>query len=232
MVSKALISIIVDNYSREGFLSEWGLSLYIETDYWSMIFDADTNSRVLATNLSRLGIDLNNVDFAFLSHHHGDHYGGFKYIGRVRPNLRIFIPPGDTEYLRSWGLNPVVINKSEVIAENAWSTGPLNLALWSIREHAFTFYVEGKGLVVVVGCSHPGLLKLVKKAMEVSGKNDIYLVIGGFHELDCDEADELANVTKYIAPLHCSSSSVREYIRNKYSDKYLELRGGDVIKLT
>jgi len=231
VVHKASITIVVDNYSKEGFLNEWGLSLFIETDSWSMIFDADTNPKTLAINISKLGIDLSKIDFAFLSHHHGDHYGGFKYIGKMRPNLRVFTPPGDIAYLRLWGLNPVVVNESKTLADGAWSTGPLKLPVWGIREHAFAFYIENRGLIIVVGCSHPGLLKLINKAVEVTNSNDVYLVIGGFHELSCDEADKLASFTKYIAPLHCTNIDIREYIRSNYSDKYLDLRVGDTINL-
>jgi len=231
MVHKASITVVVDNYSKEGFLSEWGLSLFIETDSWSMIFDADTNPETLATNMSRLGIDLSKIDFAFLSHHHGDHYGGFKYIGKMISNLNVFTPPGDIAYLRLWGLNPIIVNEGKALAEGAWSTGPLSLPVWGVREHAFVFYIENLGLIIVVGCSHPGPLRLVNRAMEVTNSNDVYLVIGGFHELSYDEAVELATITKYIAPLHCTNTNIREYIYNNYPDKYLGLRAGDIINL-
>ncbi len=231
VVRKASITVIVDNYSREGFLSEWGLSLFIETNSWSMIFDADTNPKTLAINMSRLGIDLGKIDFAFLSHHHGDHYGGFKYVGRIKPNLRVFTPPGDVTYLKLWGLNPIVISEGKALEEKAWSTGPLNIHVWGVKEHAFTFYIENVGLIIVVGCSHPGLLKLTNRAMEVANRNDVYLIIGGFHELSYSEASEITAITRYIAPLHCTSVSVREYIRDSYPDKYLDLRAGDTINL-
>ncbi|HDN76204.1 MAG TPA: MBL fold metallo-hydrolase, partial [Acidilobales archaeon] len=168
-LGSAYIYVLVDNYSREGFLSEWGLSLYIESNEWRALFDSGTSGEVLRYNTSRLGIDLTKLDFAFLSHHHGDHYGGFKYVGQVCPSLTVYIPPGGYGYLESWGLRPIVINEPQQISSSAWSTGPLRLCLWGLREHSLVFIIKGKGLVIVVGCSHPGLKVIIDRSINITG---------------------------------------------------------------
>lgn len=54
---------------------EHGLSLYIETEQHKILFDAGA-SDAFWTNAKALGIDLAQVDIAFLSHAHNDHGGG------------------------------------------------------------------------------------------------------------------------------------------------------------
>jgi 7,8-dihydropterin-6-yl-methyl-4-(beta-D-ribofuranosyl)aminobenzene 5'-phosphate synthase len=48
-------------------------------------------------------------------------------------------------------------------------------------EQALVAVVEGRGLVVIGGCSHPGIVNMVKYAQKLTGVNRVSLVIGGFH---------------------------------------------------
>jgi 7,8-dihydropterin-6-yl-methyl-4-(beta-D-ribofuranosyl)aminobenzene 5'-phosphate synthase len=48
-------------------------------------------------------------------------------------------------------------------------------------EQALVAFVEGRGLVVIGGCSHPGIVNMVKYAQKLTGIQKISLVIGGFH---------------------------------------------------
>ena len=132
-LTKVKLYVIVDNEANEGFLSDWGLSIFIETNEWIALFDAGGNVNVFKHNAERLGIDLAKLNFAFLSHHHGDHYGGFKYLGKVKPLLKVYVPPGSIDYLISWGLKPVIVSDPIRINDNVWSTGPLRASLWGIR---------------------------------------------------------------------------------------------------
>ncbi len=223
--------VLVDNEPGEGLRSEWGWSIYIETDRWKSLFDADTNPRVLEHNTRALGISLSDLDFSILSHHHGDHYGGFEYVGKVKPGLMVYVPPGRVEYLRNWGLNPVPVYEAERVTDNAWLTGPMGSSIWGIQEQALALYVEEKGLVVVVGCSHPGADKLASKAIEVSGIDDVYMVIGGYHGPSARTLDNLARLSRYVCPAHCSGRRAKDYVRRKYPDQYCEVRTGSVFVL-
>jgi len=48
-------------------------------------------------------------------------------------------------------------------------------------EQALVANVEGRGLVVVGGCSHPGIVNMVKYAQKLTGVHKVALIIGGFH---------------------------------------------------
>lgn len=111
----------MDNEPGNNLRNSWGFSAYIETDKWTVLFDADTDPLVLKYNVEHLKLDLAKVNFAVLSHH----YGGFEYIGLERPGLKLFIPPGSAKYLEKWGLRPETVYKPVEVAEEAWLTGPL-----------------------------------------------------------------------------------------------------------
>ena len=65
---------------NKSLLSEWGLSLYLETeaggDQRRYLMDFGLNSRTLINNLELLRIDPGQPDGLILSHGHMDHYGG------------------------------------------------------------------------------------------------------------------------------------------------------------
>ncbi len=222
--------VLVDNEPGEGLRSEWGWSAYIETDKWKVLFDADTDPGALKHNVEALNIQLEDLDFSILSHYHGDHYGGFEYVGKVKPGLKVYVPPDKIDYLRNWGLNPIPVYEAKEVAENAWLTGPVG-SIWGIQEQAFAFYVNGRGLIVVVGCSHPGADKLASKAKEVSGK-DLYMVIGGYHSPSKRTLDNLAEMSRYVCPAHCSGRRAKDYVRREYPDQYCEVRTGSTFILT
>jgi 7,8-dihydropterin-6-yl-methyl-4-(beta-D-ribofuranosyl)aminobenzene 5'-phosphate synthase len=48
-------------------------------------------------------------------------------------------------------------------------------------EQAFVAHVEGRGLVVIGGCSHPGIVNMVKYAQKLTGISPVSLILGGFH---------------------------------------------------
>ena len=48
-------------------------------------------------------------------------------------------------------------------------------------EQALVAVVEGRGLVVIGGCSHPGIVNMVKYAQKLTGVQKVSLIMGGFH---------------------------------------------------
>lgn len=51
----------------------------------------------------------------------------------------------------------------------------------TIDEQALVFNVRGRGLVVIVGCSHPGVINTVRAAQRLTGVSRVHAVVGGFH---------------------------------------------------
>ena len=77
------ISMLMENtLFAEGFQSEHGLSIHIETESHRILFDMGQSDGFIA-NAEKLGIDLAAVDVAVLSHGHYDHGGGLDLQGSV-----------------------------------------------------------------------------------------------------------------------------------------------------
>ena len=70
--------------------TEHGLSLYIETENKKILFDMGQTA-AFAKNAEKLGISLEEVDFAVLSHGHYDHGGGLSRFLEINRNAPVFV---------------------------------------------------------------------------------------------------------------------------------------------
>jgi len=226
------ISIIVldDNVATSGLKNDWGWSAYIDLGDKAILFDSGTRPDVIEYNVGKLDVDLGKVAFAFLSHYHGDHYGGFKYIGNIRPGLKIYVPLGNANILRKFGLEPDVIESPRMLMDDVWSSGCLQKLFPRIKEHALGIKIENVGIVIVVGCSHPGVDKIAERMKEITGE-EIFYVVGGYHNPSRSTLDKLAKISRYMSPAHCSGDRARQYAKTKYPEKYIEIRTGTHIQI-
>jgi 7,8-dihydropterin-6-yl-methyl-4-(beta-D-ribofuranosyl)aminobenzene 5'-phosphate synthase len=78
-------------------------------------------------------------------------------------------------------------------------------------EQALFFKVKGKGLVVLSGCAHAGIVNTVKQAQKVAGTEKIHAIMGGFHLVNAKPeiiqstvADIKAMKPDMIVPAHCT----------------------------
>jgi 7,8-dihydropterin-6-yl-methyl-4-(beta-D-ribofuranosyl)aminobenzene 5'-phosphate synthase len=73
-------------------------------------------------------------------------------------------------------------------------------------------HVQDKGLVVMTGCGHAGIVNIVRYAQKLSGVNKVYAILGGFHlngpafePLLAQTCDALAAFApRVIVPTHCT----------------------------
>lgn len=94
---------------------------------------------------------------------------------------------------------------------------------------AIVAHLKGKGLIVLSGCAHSGIINTVKYAQEVTGVDKIYAVMGGFHLTGADfepviepttEALKTLNPT-YIIPTHCTGRKAVMHLEKEMPDKFL-----------
>lgn len=78
-------------------------------------------------------------------------------------------------------------------------------------EQALFFNVKGKGLVVLSGCAHAGIVNTVKQAQKIAGIDKVHAILGGCHLVNAKPeiiqntvADIKAMKPDYIIPTHCT----------------------------
>jgi 7,8-dihydropterin-6-yl-methyl-4-(beta-D-ribofuranosyl)aminobenzene 5'-phosphate synthase len=83
------------------------------------------------------------------------------------------------------------------------------------------------GMVIVVGCSHPGIDRIVAAAAKIDPR--IHLVAGGFH-LVVAKDDEISQIVTglrevykvaYVAPGHCTGEPTFTALKKAFGERYL-----------
>jgi len=100
-----------------------------------------------------------------------------------------------------------------------------------------TLFIESaKGLIVVFGCAHSGVVNTLDYISKSTGQNKIYAVIGGMHLINASQiriANTIEAFKKYeiqkIVPLHCTGQGAVENFKNAFGDKCLYLGTGEQI---
>jgi 7,8-dihydropterin-6-yl-methyl-4-(beta-D-ribofuranosyl)aminobenzene 5'-phosphate synthase len=202
------LTIVYDNNAYNDKLeTRWGFSCLIEGLEKTILFDVGGEGSILLKNMEKLKIEAKTIDIIILSHIHHDHIGGLSDFLRENPLVTVYmpksLPQSVKDKVRHAGAKLVEVHSSIEICKNAYSTG--ELGAW-IKEESLII-TTSKGLVIITGCAHPGIVNIVEKAKEifkinaspvrnVVRKNDthkdileqkreisdrVYLVLGGFH---------------------------------------------------
>jgi 7,8-dihydropterin-6-yl-methyl-4-(beta-D-ribofuranosyl)aminobenzene 5'-phosphate synthase len=214
------IKVVYDNEANPGFEKAWGVSCLIELGAEKVLFDTGWDGGKLLANLDRLGEDPADVSRIILSHQHWDHIGGINHMpGR---GAELWVPASFSKNLKGdlsqrFALREV--GDPVKIREGVWTTGELGRR---VKEQSLVVETP-RGLVVVVGCSHPG----VKEILDVASKfGRVYAIIGGMHGFS-DYA--VLKGMGLIVPLHCTANKRR--ILKIYPDSAVEGRAGSVFDL-
>jgi 7,8-dihydropterin-6-yl-methyl-4-(beta-D-ribofuranosyl)aminobenzene 5'-phosphate synthase len=195
-VTKTLeILPLIDWYTQdESLKGEAGVSYLIKTDKCTILFDVGLNSdqsdpSPLVHNMGQLGISLDEIDIIVISHNHIDHVGGSKWSNLKTFSLtnyqldlgdKIVYTPIQMTYP---GLSPICAENPTVISEGVTTIGVISNQLFFMGytpEQALAVNVEGKGIVLISGCGHQTLFKILERT-EALFDQPIYGIIGGLH---------------------------------------------------
>ena len=94
-----------------------------------------------------------------------------------------------------------------------------------------------QGLVVIVGCSHPGIEKILEAAVKIEPR--VYSVFGGFHLAEVADAEVSSLVTRFrdkwkcerVAAGHCTGEFAFSEFNRVYGAEYDRAVVGAVIAL-
>ena len=235
--AEVTVITVCDNYRHDPNLETgWGFSCLVEADGMKLLFDTGAEGSLLLKNMEKLGTDPKEIDAVVLSHAHADHTGGLDDFLKANSNLKVYLPRSFPDSFKkkveSSEAEVVEVSDSMSICERVSTTGELGT---SIKEQSLIVKTS-KGLVVITGCAHPGILDILRHAKKITGEN-IYLVLGGFHLLDSSEA-QLEQVIKgfrelgvqKVAPCHCSGDRTRELFQREYGEDFIANGVGKTIQ--
>jgi 7,8-dihydropterin-6-yl-methyl-4-(beta-D-ribofuranosyl)aminobenzene 5'-phosphate synthase len=267
------VTILYDAFGKSSPLKkDWGFSAFIEYNGKRFLFDTGNNADTFSQNAKTLGIDLKKLDFAVISHRHGDHTSGLNYLLSANPSVRIYAPKEGfgvfgaalpatfyrkdeslPDYMRYYDGHPPEKmtfgtpwpNANFVWVDNLTEVVPGIFLISTVSQTPGTLELRElslaikspKGVVLGVGCSHPGIEKILEASMAVD--KHVHLIFGGLHLITTPDpetariADALHDQWKVdrMAPGHCTGEPAFAAFRKAFGDQYLYAGLGSVIEL-
>jgi 7,8-dihydropterin-6-yl-methyl-4-(beta-D-ribofuranosyl)aminobenzene 5'-phosphate synthase len=234
------IRIVYDNETAEGDLRpDWGFAAAVDTGSSRILFDSGNDPEIFLGNLERLGIAPGSITHALISHAHADHLNGLYRFATLNKRMSVFFlagfPQDVFEIAMAVGMAPRRVKGPLEIAPGVWSTGEV---AGEPPEQALVIET-GEGLVIMTGCSHPGVAALVEAARrarpEASG---VRLLIGGFHMMRQNEAQIQAQIERLrslgvrrVSPAHCTGERGKRLFRQAFGADCLPAGAGRVFQL-
>ena len=169
-----------------------------------LLFDTGWNSEWMERRFAEEGVDqlLKRGEIAALiiSHEHFDHFWGIGATLKLCPGITIYVPEGfhseGLELIARLGHTGQVITTRSGDALQLFSGAalvqfPMKTLLQVEGENVLYFNVANKGVTLVTGCGHGGVLNLLDYAREkLEGGDRLYAVYGGLHISPFEEWDE------------------------------------------
>jgi 7,8-dihydropterin-6-yl-methyl-4-(beta-D-ribofuranosyl)aminobenzene 5'-phosphate synthase len=155
------------------------------------------------------GISPEKIGAVVISHSHSDHTGGLSSILEVNKDATIYM-------LSSMGTIPgrrvISVSQPLQITSNVVSIGELKGMEQSLA------IKTGKGIVLVTGCSHPGVGTILDAA---SSLGNIYGIVGGLHGFrDFSRLDGLS----LVCPCHCTQ--YKEELERRFPEQCVRCGAG------
>jgi len=233
------LTILTDNTLDDpAGRTEWGFSCLVDLPRTAVLFDAGMTGETFDHNVQALGADLSRVEYALFSHDHADHTGGVR--GEVFKGKGVTVHIGSSfsdateKMLASTGATVLRNEKPVELLPGVWATGEV---AGPVTEQSLVISTD-KGLVVITGCSHPGVIDILERAKEVA-PGEIYMVLGGFHWLQKGGAEVRAMIdrmkelgVKKCGATHCSGEMAIGMVREAYGDDFVEMGVGRTISLS
>ena len=232
-----MVTIVYDNNAYDGRLrTAWGFAAMVEYRDEDLLFDTGGEGEILLDNMAILGIDPSSIDSVVLSHIHGDHTGGLTALMENGTRPTVYLPPSFPANFKrqvSGRTDMVEVMAGQAIAEGIFTTGEMGR---SIPEQALVIEMA-RGLVVITGCAHPGIVQVATQAKESFG-GQIHLVMGGFHlggKIEAEISAILAAFRKLgvekVAPCHCTGDRAIAMFAAEYGDDFIEAGVGRMISI-
>lgn len=222
------IRVLFDNTTaREDLQRSWGFSAVVDFGGHRVLFDAGSDPILLLEHLEKMQIDPTTIEHAVISHQHGDHLRGVYWVFEKNPKMKVHFLDcfPDEAFIRAAGvkMEPNRVREPFRIVPGVFSTGIID----GLPPEQSLLIETSQGLVMLVGCSHPGLVKMVETAESQRKKKSVSLLLGGFHLLRRNPEEIKATIDRlqdlkveHVVPAHCSGDLATELFEMTYGEAF------------
>lgn len=98
--------------------------------------------------------------------------------------------------------------------------------------------VKGRGIVVITGCSHAGIINILKKAVEMCPGAKLDGIVGGFHLIEASEERIKLTVDairefdpRWVSAGHCTGFRAQDALYRAFGDRFIPLHSGSEFRL-
>jgi len=108
-----------------------------------------------------------------------------------------------------------------------------------VDDQALVIHLKGKGLVVIAGCSHAGIINTVLYAQKLTGIEKVHTILGGFH-LSGPHFEPIIEQTigefkrispEVLVPMHCTGWKAIQRMSQEFPDAFVLNSVGSTITL-
>jgi len=225
----------IDRVIPFGLLGEHGFACHLRTPTGEFLFDTGSGTTIM-NNAKLMGVDFAKLQGIMFSHGHYDHTGGIKSVLEQTGEIPIYAHPdmfsshmskhaGEmrnigcfsassyqvTNDLTLSGEIPRIVKVETGDPNLITQSTPVELITDPLRDDLSLFIKTSKGLVILLGCAHAGLLNIIDHAMAVTGEKKIHMIIGGTHLKFCSDEQMAATLDRLeeldidrIGTSHCT----------------------------
>ncbi len=218
----------------------WGFSVLVGN---KVLFDTGEKGGWLIANMERLGVDFNKLEAVVISHDHWDHTGGlWDLLDRV-PGIKVYTCPNFSgEFKRKAedkGAKVIESRETEEIIPDIFSTGeiPCRYKGKDMPEQSLIVKTQ-RGNVVVTGCSHPGIVRILERVKQLFPEENIHFVFGGFHLMNKEDREVRVIAGRFrelgvekTGPTHCTGHQAQDIFREEYKDDFIFIKAGREFKV-
>lgn len=258
------VTILNDAFgSRAGLEQDWGYSALIEFEGKRILFDTGDNIEVFRRNVEALHVDLTRLDMVIVTHAHGDHTSGMRYVLAKNPKVKLYVP--DDPFFTGTVLPPGFLTadaRPELPARMRYFGGgerpePKGWVAWTdtnmtavsesmnigphmrlvalvsekpafkgLREISLVLDTAA-GPVVFVGCSHPGVERILAAAAAADPNKPVVMLAGGLHLLQ-DSPEQVEGTLDVLADKyhvktmsigHCSGELAFMRVQQRWGER-------------
>jgi 7,8-dihydropterin-6-yl-methyl-4-(beta-D-ribofuranosyl)aminobenzene 5'-phosphate synthase len=104
-----------------------------------------------------------------------------------------------------------------------------------LKDDQSLFIKSDKGLIIVAGCAHRGIVNTIRRAQDLTGCDDIYAIVGGIHLFSASERrirltlEEIKRLdVQRIGVSHCTGPSASAFLAHELGDRFFFNQAGTI----